>query len=56
MFLYVGLSVFSKFCLVIVVSEVSKKKVDVIDLTIESFFDEEEDFFVKRKCIFMLEI
>ncbi|XP_070599707.1 E3 SUMO-protein ligase PIAS2 isoform X1 [Erythrolamprus reginae] len=33
--------------------EVSKKKVDVIDLTIESSSDEEEDAPPKRKCIYM---
>jgi E3 SUMO-protein ligase PIAS2 len=40
---------------VTVASETSKKKVDVIDLTIESSSDEEEDPPVKRKCIFMSE-
>ncbi|XP_034956314.1 E3 SUMO-protein ligase PIAS2 isoform X4 [Zootoca vivipara] len=35
------------------ISEVSKKKVDVIDLTIESSSDEEEDAPPKRKCIYM---
>lgn len=39
-----------------VASEVNKKKVDVIDLTIESSSDEEEDPPAKRKCIFMSEI
>lgn len=38
-----------------VASEVNKKKVDVIDLTIESSSDEEEDPPAKRKCIFMSE-
>ncbi|XP_061469919.1 E3 SUMO-protein ligase PIAS2 isoform X5 [Rhineura floridana] len=35
------------------ISEVSKKKVDVIDLTVESSSDEEEDPSPKRKCIYM---
>ncbi|XP_077792072.1 E3 SUMO-protein ligase PIAS2 [Podarcis muralis] len=35
------------------ISEVSKKKVDVIDLTAESSSDEEEDAPPKRKCIYM---
>ncbi|XP_073925978.1 E3 SUMO-protein ligase PIAS2 isoform X5 [Castor canadensis] len=48
-------SVLSKPCSVTVASETSKKKVDVIDLTIESSSDEEEDPPVKRKCIFMSE-
>ncbi|XP_030323283.1 E3 SUMO-protein ligase PIAS2 isoform X3 [Calypte anna] len=48
-------SVVSKPCSVAVASEVSKKKVDVIDLTIESSSDEEEDPPAKRKCIFMSE-
>lgn len=38
-----------------VANEVNKKKVDVIDLTIESSSDEEEDPPAKRKCIFMSE-
>ncbi|XP_029141613.1 E3 SUMO-protein ligase PIAS2 isoform X1 [Protobothrops mucrosquamatus] len=33
--------------------EVSKKKVDVIDLTVESSSEEEEDAPPKRKCIYM---
>ncbi|XP_009081343.1 PREDICTED: E3 SUMO-protein ligase PIAS2, partial [Acanthisitta chloris] len=45
----------SKPCSVTVASEVNKKKVDVIDLTIESSSDEEEDPPPKRKCIFMSE-
>ncbi|XP_017599183.1 PREDICTED: E3 SUMO-protein ligase PIAS2 isoform X8 [Corvus brachyrhynchos] len=49
-------SVVSKPCSVTVASEVNKKKVDVIDLTIESSSDEEEDPPAKRKCIFMSEI
>ncbi|XP_010212348.1 PREDICTED: E3 SUMO-protein ligase PIAS2 isoform X1 [Tinamus guttatus] len=48
-------SVVSKPCAVTVASEVNKKKVDVIDLTIESSSDEEEDPPAKRKCIFMSE-
>ncbi|XP_060092186.1 E3 SUMO-protein ligase PIAS2 isoform X2 [Heteronotia binoei] len=36
-------------------SEVSKKKVDVIDLTIESSSDDEDDTPPKRKCIYMSE-
>ncbi|GAB1301876.1 E3 SUMO-protein ligase PIAS2 [Apodemus speciosus] len=48
-------SVFSKPCSVTVPSEASKKKIDVIDLTIESSSDEEEDPPAKRKCIFMSE-
>uniref|UniRef100_A0A8C3KYQ8 Protein inhibitor of activated STAT 2 n=2 Tax=Chrysolophus pictus TaxID=9089 RepID=A0A8C3KYQ8_CHRPC len=48
-------SVVSKPCSVTVASEVNKKKVDVIDLTIESSSDEEEDPPAKRKCIFMSE-
>ncbi|XP_075267923.1 E3 SUMO-protein ligase PIAS2 isoform X1 [Opisthocomus hoazin] len=48
-------SVVSKPCSVTVANEVSKKKVDVIDLTIESSSDEEEDPPAKRKCIFMSE-
>ncbi|KAB0405397.1 hypothetical protein E2I00_012503, partial [Balaenoptera physalus] len=47
--------VLSKPCSVTVASEASKKKVDVIDLTIESSSDEEEDPPAKRKCIFMSE-
>ncbi|XP_062984358.1 E3 SUMO-protein ligase PIAS2 isoform X5 [Elgaria multicarinata webbii] len=35
------------------IGEVSKKKVDVIDLTVESSSDEEEDAPPKRKCIYM---
>lgn len=38
-----------------VANEASKKKVDVIDLTIESSSDEEDDPPAKRKCIFMAE-
>nr|XP_012296245.1 E3 SUMO-protein ligase PIAS2 isoform X2 [Aotus nancymaae] len=48
-------SVLSKPCSVTVASEANKKKVDVIDLTIESSSDEEEDPPAKRKCIFMSE-
>ncbi|NXT27295.1 PIAS2 ligase, partial [Syrrhaptes paradoxus] len=48
-------TVVSKLCSVTVASEVTKKKVDVIDLTIESSSDEDEDPPVKRKCIFMSE-
>ncbi|KGL87743.1 E3 SUMO-protein ligase PIAS2, partial [Charadrius vociferus] len=48
-------SVVSKPCSVTVATEVNKKKVDVIDLTIESSSDEEEDPPAKRKCIFMSE-
>ncbi|XP_057554353.1 E3 SUMO-protein ligase PIAS2 isoform X4 [Hippopotamus amphibius kiboko] len=48
-------SVLSKPCSVTVASEASKKKVDVIDLTVESSSDEEEDPPAKRKCIFMSE-
>nr|XP_044998906.1 E3 SUMO-protein ligase PIAS2 isoform X7 [Jaculus jaculus] len=48
-------SVFSKPCSVTVASEANKKKVDIIDLTIESSSDEEEDPPAKRKCIFMSE-
>ncbi|XP_027953983.1 E3 SUMO-protein ligase PIAS2 isoform X2 [Eumetopias jubatus] len=47
--------VLSKPCSVTVANETSKKKVDVIDLTIESSSDEEEDPPAKRKCIFMSE-
>jgi len=50
-----GSSVVSKPCSVTVANEVNKKKVDVIDLTIESSSDEEEDPPAKRKCIFMSE-
>lgn len=50
-----GSSVLSKPCSVTVANETSKKKVDVIDLTIESSSDEEEDPPAKRKCIFMSE-
>ncbi|XP_050842670.1 E3 SUMO-protein ligase PIAS2 isoform X2 [Serinus canaria] len=49
-------SVVSKPCSVTVANEVNKKKVDVIDLTVESSSDEEEDPPAKRKCIFMSEI
>ena len=35
--------------------ETSKKKVDIIYLTVESFSDEKEDPPAKRKCIFMSE-
>ncbi|XP_075302893.1 E3 SUMO-protein ligase PIAS2-like isoform X3 [Opisthocomus hoazin] len=45
----------NKPCSVMVANEVSKKKVDIIDLTIESSSDEEEDPPAKRKCIFMSE-
>ncbi|NXH15687.1 PIAS2 ligase, partial [Bucco capensis] len=48
-------SVVSKPCSVTVADEVNKKKVDVIDLTLESSSDEEEDPPAKRKCIFMSE-
>ncbi|XP_023387074.1 E3 SUMO-protein ligase PIAS2 isoform X4 [Pteropus medius] len=48
-------SVLSKPCSVTVANEASKKKVDVIDLTIESSSDEEDDPPAKRKCIFMSE-
>ncbi|XP_027253735.1 E3 SUMO-protein ligase PIAS2 isoform X3 [Cricetulus griseus] len=48
-------SVFSKPCSVAVASDANKKKIDVIDLTIESSSDEEEDPPAKRKCIFMSE-
>ncbi|XP_028941145.1 E3 SUMO-protein ligase PIAS2, partial [Antrostomus carolinensis] len=48
-------SIVSKPCSVTVANEVNKKKVDVIDLTIESSSDEEEDPPAKRKCIFMSE-
>ncbi|NXF40900.1 PIAS2 ligase, partial [Nyctibius bracteatus] len=48
-------SVVSKPCSVTAASEVNKKKVDVIDLTIESSSDEEEYPPAKRKCIFMSE-
>ncbi|KAK7833389.1 hypothetical protein U0070_017388, partial [Myodes glareolus] len=34
-------------------SDASRKKIDVIDLTMESSSDEEEDPPAKRKCIFM---
>ncbi|XP_036262035.1 E3 SUMO-protein ligase PIAS2-like isoform X2 [Molothrus ater] len=47
-------SVFRKPCSVTVTNEVNKK-VDVIDLTVESSSDEEEDPPTKRKCIFMSE-
>ncbi|XP_051497664.1 E3 SUMO-protein ligase PIAS2-like isoform X3 [Apus apus] len=45
----------SKLCSVTVTNEVNKKKVDIIDLTIESSSDEEEDPPAKQKCIFMTE-
>ncbi|XP_064900969.1 E3 SUMO-protein ligase PIAS2-like isoform X2 [Columba livia] len=48
-------SVVSKPCSVMVTNEVNKKKVDIIDLTIESSSDEEEDPPAKRKSIFMSE-
>ncbi|KAM9167912.1 E3 SUMO-protein ligase PIAS2 isoform 3-T3 [Mergus octosetaceus] len=48
-------SVVTKPCSATVANEVNKKKVDVIDLTIESSSDEEEDPPAKRKCIFMSE-
>ncbi|KFO88681.1 E3 SUMO-protein ligase PIAS2, partial [Buceros rhinoceros silvestris] len=47
--------VVTKPCSMSMASEVNKKKVDVIDLTIESSSDEEEDPPAKRKCIFMSE-
>ncbi|KAK2516976.1 Pias2 [Columba guinea] len=50
-----GSSVVSKPSSVTVTSEINKKKVDIIDLTIESSSDEEEDPPAKRKCIFMSE-
>uniref|UniRef100_A0A8C0E8S8 Protein inhibitor of activated STAT 2 n=1 Tax=Balaenoptera musculus TaxID=9771 RepID=A0A8C0E8S8_BALMU len=50
-----SMCVLSKPCSVTVANEASKKKVDVIDLTIESSSDEEEDPPAKRKCIFMSE-
>ncbi|XP_007486695.1 E3 SUMO-protein ligase PIAS2 isoform X1 [Monodelphis domestica] len=48
-------SVLTKPCSVTVTSETSKKKVDVIDLTVESSSDDEEEPPPKRKCIFMAE-
>ncbi|XP_019373673.1 PREDICTED: E3 SUMO-protein ligase PIAS2 isoform X6 [Gavialis gangeticus] len=48
-------SVVSKPCSLTMANETNKKKVDVIDLTIESSSDEEEDPPAKRKCIFMSE-
>ncbi|XP_053860553.1 E3 SUMO-protein ligase PIAS2-like isoform X1 [Vidua macroura] len=48
-------SIFRKPCSVTVANEINKKKVDVIDLTVESSSDEEEDPPAKRKCIFMSE-
>ncbi|XP_010839255.1 PREDICTED: E3 SUMO-protein ligase PIAS2 isoform X1 [Bison bison bison] len=48
-------TVLSKPCAVTVANEPSKKKVDVIDLTVESSSDEEEGPPAKRKCIFMSE-
>ena len=53
--LHVASTVLSKPCAVTVASEPSKKKVDVIDLTVESSSDEEEGPPAKRKCIFMSE-
>ena len=47
--------VLSKPCSVSVANETRKENVDVIDLTIESSSDEEEDPPAKRKCIFMSE-
>lgn len=47
--------VLGKPCSVTVAKETSKKKVDVIDLTVESSSDEEEGPPAKRKCIFMSE-
>ncbi|XP_074789304.1 E3 SUMO-protein ligase PIAS2 isoform X4 [Athene noctua] len=44
-------SVVSKQCSVTEASEVNKKKVDVIDLTVESSSDEEEDPPAKRKVL-----
>ncbi|XP_055648576.1 E3 SUMO-protein ligase PIAS2-like isoform X2 [Falco peregrinus] len=44
----------SKQCSVTVADEVNKKKVDIVDLTIESSSDE-EDPPCKRKCVFMPE-
>ncbi|XP_041495104.1 E3 SUMO-protein ligase PIAS2 isoform X7 [Microtus oregoni] len=48
-------SVFSKPCSMTISSDANKKKIDVIDLTIESSSDEEDDPPAKRKCIFMSE-
>ncbi|KAH0519354.1 E3 SUMO-protein ligase PIAS2 [Microtus ochrogaster] len=48
-------SVFSKPCPMTISSDANKKKIDVIDLTIESSSDEEDDPPAKRKCIFMSE-
>ena len=53
--LHVAAAVLSKPCAVTVANEASKKKVDVIDLTVESSSDEEEGPPAKRKCIFMSE-
>ena len=53
--LHVASTVLSKPCAVTVANEPSKKKVDVIDLTVESSSDEEEGPPAKRKCIFMSE-
>lgn len=53
--LHVASAVLSKPCAVTVANEPSKKKVDVIDLTVESSSDEEEGPPAKRKCIFMSE-
>ncbi|XP_078009400.1 E3 SUMO-protein ligase PIAS2 isoform X3 [Phascolarctos cinereus] len=48
-------NVLSKPCSVTMASETSKKKVDVIDLTVESSSDDDEEPPAKRKCIFMAE-
>ncbi|XP_027724817.1 E3 SUMO-protein ligase PIAS2 isoform X3 [Vombatus ursinus] len=48
-------SVLSKPCSVTMANETSKKKVDVIDLTVESSSDDDEEPPAKRKCIFMAE-
>uniref|UniRef100_A0A286XRZ7 Protein inhibitor of activated STAT 2 n=1 Tax=Cavia porcellus TaxID=10141 RepID=A0A286XRZ7_CAVPO len=50
-----AMKVSSQPCTKIETNEASKKKVDIIDLTIESSSDEEEDAPAKRKCIFMSE-
>uniref|UniRef100_F7F0T7 Protein inhibitor of activated STAT 2 n=1 Tax=Monodelphis domestica TaxID=13616 RepID=F7F0T7_MONDO len=47
-------SVLTKSCSVTVASDTSKKKIDVVDLTIESSSDDEEPP-AKRKCILMVE-
>ncbi|XP_029436403.1 E3 SUMO-protein ligase PIAS2 isoform X3 [Rhinatrema bivittatum] len=48
-------SVISKPCSTKVTSEINQKKVDVIDLTIDSSSDEEREPPAKKKCIFMTE-